>query len=131
MNDNLRQSWHAYMDKPSPEALESMLHDEVRFISPVVFTPQHGKAVTMSYLLAAGSVFADTKFTYTKEIDCDNRLVLEFEAEIDGKYINGVDIIDYDADGLITSFKVMVRPLQAVNMLWEKMGAQLAAAQSA
>lgn len=130
MSNKLQDSWHAYMDKPSPEALEGMLHDDVTFISPVVFTPQHGKAVTMSYLLAAGFVFADTKFTYTKEIDSGNRLVLEFEAEIDGKYINGVDIIDYDEDGLITTFKVMVRPLQAVNMLWEKMGAQLAQAQS-
>mgnify|MGYP000256470152 CR=1 FL=1 len=127
----LREKWHAYMDSPSAEALSDMLHDDVTFISPVVFTPQHGKHVTMQYLLSAGHVFNDTKFTYVKEIEADGRLVMEFEAEIDGKYINGVDIVDFNEDGLITEFKVMVRPLQAVNMLWEKMGAQLEAAKTA
>jgi hypothetical protein len=125
MSHNLKDKWHAYMDAPSAEALADMLHDDVSFISPVVFTPQHGKAKTMQYLLAAGHVFNDTKFNYVKEIDTDGRLVMEFEAEVDGKYINGVDIVDYDENGLITEFKVMVRPLQAVNMLWQKMGAQL------
>ena len=131
MVHNLRDKWHAYMDAPSAEALYDMLHDDVTFISPVVFTPQRGKAVSMQYLLSAGHVFNDTQFRYVKEIEADGRLVMEFEAEIDGKYINGVDIIDFDDDGLITEFKVMVRPLQAVNMLWQKMGAQLEAAKSA
>ena len=119
------------MDAPSADALSEMLHEDVTFISPVVFTPQNGKAVTMQYLLSAGHVFNDTQFRYTKEIEADGRLVMEFEAEIDGKYINGVDIIDFDTDGLITEFKVMVRPLQAVNLLWQKMGEQLEAAKSA
>ena len=127
----LRDQWHAYMDTPSADALSEMLHDDVTFISPVVFTPQQGKAKTMQYLLSAGHVFNDTKFRYVKEVETDDRLVMEFEAEIDGKYVNGVEIIDFDADGLITEFKVMVRPLQAVNMLWEKMGAQLEATKSA
>ena len=127
----LRDKWHAYMETPSADALSEMLHDDVTFISPVVFTPQQGKAKTMQYLLSAGLVFNDTKFRYVKEVETDDRLVMEFEAEIDGKYVNGVDIIDFDADGLITEFKVMVRPLQAVNMLWEKMGAQLEATKSA
>lgn len=131
MAHELQAKWHAYMDAPNAEALTEMLHDEVTFISPVVFTPQHGKPVTMKYLLSAGHVFNDTQFRYTKEIEGDGRLVMEFEAEIDGKYINGVDIIDFDADGLITQFKVMVRPLQAVNLLWQKMGEQLEAAKSA
>lgn len=131
MVHNLRDKWHAYMDAPSAEALSDMLHDDVTFISPVVFTPQRGKAVTMQYLLSAGHVFNNTQFRYVKEIEADGRLVMEFEAEIDGKYINGVDIIDFDDDGLISEFKVMVRPLQAVNMLWQKMGAQLEAAKSA
>lgn len=130
MAHNLRAKWHAYMDTPSADALSDILHDEVTFISPVVFTPQHGKAVTMQYLLSAGHVFQDTKFRYVKEIEADGRLVMEFEAEIDGKYINGVDIIDFNEDGLITEFKVMVRPLQAVNTLWQKMGEQLEAAKS-
>ena len=119
------------MDTPSADALSEMLHDDVTFISPVVFTPQRGKPVTMQYLLSAGHVFNDTNFATQREIEADDRLVMEFEAEIDGKYVNGVDIIDFDTDGLITQFKVMVRPLQAVNMLWQKMGEQLGAAKSA
>lgn len=131
MSDTLLKKWHAYMDAPSAEKLSDMLHDEVTFMSPVVFSPQNGKAITMQYLLAAGLVFQDTKFTYVSEIDAHGRMVLEFEAEMDGIYVNGVDIIDYDADGLITAFKVMVRPMQALNMLWQKMGAQLEHAKSA
>lgn len=127
----LRDKWHAYMDNPTAEALSEMLHDKVTFVSPVVFTPQQGKQVTMGYLLAAGHVFKDTQFRYTKEIEADGRMILEFEADMDGKYVNGVDIVDFDENGLITQFKVMVRPLQAVNMLWEKMGAQLQAAKTA
>ena len=123
----LKEKWHAYMDKPSPEQLDLMLHPDCCFVSPVVFTPQKGKDITTKYLLAAGIVFGDSKFRYISETVDDNRMILEFEAEIDGKYINGVDIIDFDDDQLITQFKVMVRPLQAVKLLWEKMGAQLAA----
>lgn len=131
MTKTLLAQWHAYMDTPSADKLSAMLHDEVTFMSPVVFSPQKGKAVTMQYLLAAGLVFQDTKFTYISEIDAQGRMVLEFEAEMDGVYVNGVDIIDYDADGLITDFKVMVRPMQALNMLWQKMGAQLEQSKSA
>ena len=127
----LNEKWHAYMDAPSAQALDDMLHENCIFVSPVVFTPQKGKALTLQYLLAAGHVFDDRHFDYKKETITDDRMILEFEAEIDGKYINGVDIIDFDADGLITEFKVMVRPLQAVHMLWEKMGAQLDAAKQA
>lgn len=131
MSHSLRQNWHDYMHNPSAEKLSAMLHEECSFLSPVVFTPQHGKAATMNYLLAAGHVFGDSKFRYVTEIESDNRLVMEFEAEMDGKYINGVDIIDFDDDGLITQFKVMLRPLQAVNMLWQKMGEQLESAKTA
>ncbi|MDC0433264.1 MAG: nuclear transport factor 2 family protein [Parvibaculales bacterium] len=125
MQNKLVTAWHAYMDKPSPEALEAMLHEDCSFISPVVFTPQKGRDITMTYLLSAGQVFHDTKFRYVNELIGTHRMVLEFEAEIDGKYVNGVDIIDFNDEGKITQFKVMVRPLQAVNMLWEKMAATL------
>ncbi len=125
MSNQMIAKWHAYMENPSEEALSAMLHDDVTFISPVVFTPQQGKAKTMQYLLSAGTVFNDTQFKYVNETEAGNRMILEFECQMDGKYVNGVDIIDFDDDGLITQFKVMVRPLQAVNMLWQQMGEQL------
>ena len=125
MTKQLLAKWHAYMENPTEDALSELLHDDVAFISPVVFTPQKGKDLAMKYLLSAGIVFSDTKFKYVHEIESGNRMILEFEAEMEGKYVNGVDIIDFNDDGLITEFKVMVRPLQAVNMLWQQMGAQL------
>ena len=125
MTKQLLSKWHAYMENPTEDALSGLLHDDVTFISPVVFTPQKGKDLAMKYLLSAGIVFSDTKFKYVHEIESGNRMILEFEAEMEGKYVNGVDIIDFNDDGLITEFKVMVRPLQAVNMLWQQMGAQL------
>ena len=125
MTKKLAADWHAYMNNPSAQALEAMLHEDCTFTSPVVFTPQNGRDITMKYLLSAGHVFNDSKFKYKSELIGEARMVLEFEAEIDGKYINGVDIIDFNEDGKITHFKVMVRPLQAVNMLWAKMGLAL------
>ena len=100
MSNQLLAKWHAYMENPSAEALSEMLHDDVTFISPVVFTPQKGKELAMKYLLSAGIVFKDTKFEYVHEIETENRMILEFEAEMDGKYVNGVDIVDFDDDGL-------------------------------
>ena len=131
MAHELMSKWQAYMDNPSADALSALLHEDCVFLSPVVFTPQQGKAATMAYLLAAGGAFSNTNFRYVKKIEADNRLVMEFEAEMDGKYVNGVDMIDFDEDGLITQFKVLVRPLQAVNAVWAQMGEQLAQAETA
>lgn len=131
MTFSIIDRWHAYMDNPSRDALDAMLHEDCVFLSPVVFTPQQGKAATMSYLLAAGGAFDNTDFRYISKIETDNRAVMEFECTMDGKYVNGIDIIDYDDDGLITQFKVLVRPLQAVNAVWEQMGRQLDRAKTA
>lgn len=131
MTHKLVNDWHNYMANPSEDALREMLHEDCEFLSPVVFTPQKGRDLTTMYLLSAGQVFKDTQFRYTSELIGDNRMVLEFESEMDGKYLNGVDIIDFNDDGKITRFKVMVRPLQAVNMLWEHMGAMLEKMKSA
>jgi len=131
MTNKLVADWHAYMDSPSEGALRDMLHEDCEFLSPVVFTPQKGRDLTMMYLLSAGQVFGDTAFRYTNELVGESRMVLEFESEMGGKYVNGVDIIDFNDEGKITRFKVMVRPLQAVNMLLERMGAMLEQMKSA
>ena len=129
MSQALAQKWHDHIANPSPEGLAALLADDCCFYSPVVFTPQKGKEVCMRYLLSAAQVFdAQSKFRYVREVLDGDNFVLEFEAEIDGKYLNGVDLIHWNADGKIDNFKVMIRPLQAVNLLWEKMGQQLAAA---
>lgn len=122
-------AWHAYMDGGSdPAALAQLLADEAVFHSPVVHTPQAGKAMVMAYLGAAGQVFGNGSFRYVRELADGDSAMLEFEAEMDGIHVNGIDLIRFDDAGKITDFKVMVRPLKAVNKVWELMAAQLEAA---
>ncbi|MDE2434641.1 MAG: nuclear transport factor 2 family protein [Sphingomonadales bacterium] len=111
-----------------PAALEAMLADDAVFHSPVVHTPQVGKAKVMAYLGAAGSVFGNGSFRYVRELVDGDNVMLEFEAEMDGILVNGIDLIRFGESGLIKDFKVMVRPLKAINKVWELMGARLQAA---
>ena len=131
--------WHRAMKSKEAGLWEELLAEDVVFHSPVVFTPQEGKKVTMMYLMAATGVFGsadampestgdaqtESKFRYVNEIVGENSALLEFESEIDGTYINGVDLLKWDENNKLIEVKVMVRPLQAVNMLHQKMKAML------
>jgi len=130
------QRWHQHMKGDLPGGLDDLLDDDCVFYSPVVFTPQKGKALTKLYLSAAGNTFSEgekdqapgqakSKFHYSKEVLSGNTIVLEFETEIQGKYVNGVDIITFNDAGRIVEFKVMVRPLQAITILHEQMRTML------
>jgi len=121
--------WHDYMmGGADPAVLSDLLADDVVFHSPVVHTPQAGKPIVMAYLVAASHVLGNDSFHYVRELVDRDEMMLEFATELDGIAINGVDIIRFNAHGQITDFKVMVRPLKAINKVWEMMGAQLAAA---
>lgn len=140
------ENWHALLRGQYPGGLDVLLADDVVFYSPVVFTPGRGKDVTKLYLQAAFATIGggseksasadpkesgDTKFHYTKQVLSGNQAVLEFETEMSGKYVNGVDIITCNDAGKIVEFKVMIRPLQAVNLLHQQMGKMLASMQDA
>jgi hypothetical protein len=142
MIETCMKNWHLHLKGQYPGGLDALLADDCIFYSPVVFSPQKGKALTKMYLDAAGSTFSGgdkdkapgqtaSPFKYTKEVLSGNCAVLEFETHIEGKYINGVDIITCDESGLIVEFKVMIRPLQAVNMLHQQMQTMLASMQGA
>ena len=118
--------WYGYMKSHDSAALWDLLHPDAVFESPVVHTPQRGRDITFKYLSGAEKVLGGPGFKYVGEWRSDNGAVLEFEKEIDGIVINGVDLITFNADGQITHFKVMVRPLKAMNLLHQLMGAQLA-----
>jgi SnoaL-like domain len=122
--------WHAYFSGgKDPAALRALLAEDAVFHSPVVHSPQAGRDKVFAYLDAAGHVLGgEPSFTYVRELVDGNELMMEFTATIDGIFLNGIDLITFNDDGLIQDFKVMVRPLKAVNMLWEKMGAQLSKA---
>ena len=119
-------NWHRVIEAGSdPEALTAIICEDAVFHSPVVHTPQEGRAITVAYLAAAGQTLGNPSFRYLREIVDGDTAVLEFATEMEGIHVNGVDMITFDEDGMITDFKVMVRPLKAVNKVWEMMGAQL------
>jgi hypothetical protein len=117
--------WYGYLKSHDRSVLWDLLHPDAVFESPVVHTPQRGREVTFKYLTSATEVLGGDGFAYIGEWRSDNGAVLEFVREIDGIRINGVDIITFDDDGRITHFKVMVRPLKAMNLLHRLMGEQL------
>jgi hypothetical protein len=132
--------WHQHLRGKLDGGLDAILHPDCVFLSPIVYTPQEGREITKMYLAAAGATLADVepggsvggaltdgsgKFRYTREIRQGHHAMLEFETEVEGKYANGVDIITCDDDGMITEFKVMMRPLQAINAVHAQMKAML------
>lgn len=127
MNPNPLGLWHSCIKQRSPAALDQLLAEEVVFHSPVVHTPQRGKAVTTLYLTGALHVLVNDSFRYTKEVVSDRAAVLEFETVVDGVTMNGVDIISWNEQGQVIEFKVMVRPLKAINLLHQRMAAMLEA----
>jgi hypothetical protein len=126
MTTTALDKWYAYTRSHDRAALWDLLDPEAVFESPVVHTPQHGRDITFKYLLGADKVLGGPGFAYVGEWRSDTGAVLEFENEIDGIRINGVDMITFGNDGRITHFKVMVRPLKAINLLHRLMGQQLA-----
>jgi hypothetical protein len=135
------EQWHRYLKGQLPEALDELLADDVIFYSPVVYTPQAGKEITKLYLQAAAVALPGSggssgspapagsdssgRFRYTKQVLAGDTAVLEFETTVDGKYVNGVDIIRVDDRDKIVEFRVMIRPLQAVNAVHAQMRAML------
>lgn len=132
------EKWHQIVKTKDISLYDEFLSEDVVFYSPVVFTPQKGIDLTKAYLMAAGGVFSDknesskeeedkkdSAFRYVKEIVGDKNAILEFESELNGKYVNGIDLISWNEEGKITEFKVFIRPLQAVNALHEMMGKML------
>lgn len=114
-------AWHELVRSADAAALDALLDEGAVFHSPVVHTPQRGKKLVAAYLGAAFRVFGGTGFRYVREIIGPSDAVLEFEAEIDGIFVNGVDIIGWNGAGRIVDFKVMLRPLQAVDAVRRRM----------
>ena len=118
---NLIHRWHEVIESDDLKMLDEIIADDAVFSSPVDFKPMEGKEITMMYLHAAGKSFNMEKFKYTKEIHDDMNSVLEFETYIEDISVNGVDMIEWNEDGKICNFKVMIRPFKAVQKVQEKM----------
>jgi hypothetical protein len=122
-------TWHELVESRNARGLDSLLADNVVFHSPVVHAPQVGKAIAIQYLSAAFHVFFNKSFKYVREVTGPSDAVLEFQVEIDGLSVNGVDMLKWDAEGRIVDFKVLIRPLKAINLIHQKMAAMLQANQ--
>jgi hypothetical protein len=141
MIEQVIEKWHAHMRGQLPGGLDELLDDDVVFYSPIVYTPQVGKAITKLYLQAAGQTLPGEKpardtpagdaptigFHYTKIVMTGDTAVLEFETTVEGKYVNGVDIFRCNDAGRIVEIRVMIRPLQAINLVHAQMGKALEA----
>ena len=129
MSEHPIAAWHRLVQAHDPRGLDALLDADAVFVSPVVHTPQRGKPLAALYLAAAFRVFFNPTFRYVREIigPCD--AMLEFETEIDGVSVNGVDIIQWNEAGKIVEFKVMIRPLKAIQLIHQRMAAMLQANQ--
>ncbi len=125
MSLNTVSAWHQLVDSRNSSGLDALLSDDVIFHSPVVHTAQVGKAVTKQYLAAAFRVFFNESFRYIREVVGNHDAILEFQVEIEGISVNGVDMIKWNPAGQIIDFKVMIRPLKAINLIHQKMAAML------
>ena len=136
--DAVLEKWHEHLRGRLPGGLDELLDDDVVFYSPIVYTPQEGKAITKLYLQAAGQTLPGDssepsktsgdgpgRFRYTKTVTTGDTAVLEFETTVEGKYVNGVDIIRCNDAGRIVEIRVMIRPLQAINLVHAQMKAAL------
>lgn len=131
MSNHPLVTWHRLVRTQDSAGLDALLAEDAVFYSPVVHTPQRGKKLVAGYLSAAFRVFFSPSFRYVREIEGASEAVLEFETEVDGVLVNGVDLIKWNGAGQIVEFKVMLRPLKAVNVIHQRMAAMLQSEQQA
>jgi hypothetical protein len=129
LNRRIIDHWHRIARSGDGTGLNGLIHEDAVFESPIVHTPQRGKAITIKYLTAAIATLHNPSSEFVGEWSGDKSVIVEFKSEIDGIAINGIDMIRFDETGLITHFKVMIRPLKAVNLIHRRMGEMLAAFQ--
>lgn len=125
MAESPLETWHRLVRTRDPSGLSTLLAEDAIFHSPVVHTPQRGRKLAMGYLSAAFRVFFNPSFRYVRELVGPADAMLEFETEIDGVLVNGVDLIRWNDAGQIVEFKVMLRPLKAINLIHQRMAAML------
>ena len=123
---NFLKRWHKCVQNRDQKLLHELLAPDAVFHSPIVWTPQEGRAKAEMYLQGAVFVLANDHFQYSREICEGPHTILEFETVVDGITVQGVDMITWNEQGQITDFKVMIRPLKAIQLVHEKMGRLLA-----
>ena len=108
------------------EAITQLLAPDVVFHSPVTFHPFLGRETVTKLLGLVAQTFEN--FRYTDELDTDGAHALIFRASIEGKELEGIDLLRFDEEGLIADFTVMLRPLSGLIPFAQAMGAKATAA---
>lgn len=120
------ERWLQVIEDGQTAQLDDMLAEDAVFYSPAVFTPQRGRATVLAYLHAAEQMFSATNFHYVQKWYGENSAVLHFAADVDGLSLEGIDMIQWNDAGKITSIKVMIRPFKALQGVIVKMAELLA-----
>jgi SnoaL-like domain len=121
MTPPLIDRWISIIETGRTDDLDALLADDAVFYSPAVFTPQEGKTLTSKYLKAAAKLFDDTDFHYVEQWYSERSAILEFAATVNGIHVNGIDMIHWNDDEQIVSFKVMMRPFKALQTIMPAM----------
>jgi hypothetical protein len=118
MEANL-QRWHKVVFEKDFDLLNELLDENVEFHSPTLWKPKLGRDVTAYILQMITAMFED--FEYHREWISEDSLALEFSANIEGKNLKGIDLIRWNDEGKIIHFEVMLRPLNTLQLVFEKM----------
>ena len=107
------------------EAGRDLFTDDVTFRSPFVHTPYEG--IDALAFLLGNVVQLFENFKYLSQVETGDTAVLMFEATVNEKQLQGVDILKFDDEGKITELTVMVRPMTGLAALGEEMGRRIEA----
>lgn len=119
------KTWHKFITDRDSDTLDNFIAEDAKLYSPVVFKPVEGKFMVSMYLKAASKIIANDKFRYVNEVVNSKNAILEFETEINGIWVNGVDMLEFTKEGLLKEIKVMIRPLKGIQIVHQKMGEYL------
>lgn len=128
LNPNVAASlekWHAMVASKDLANLDAIIHPDATFRSPMAFKPYQSAQAVALLLRTVLTVFED--FAYHRQLASEDGLsvVLEFSARVGEKNLKGIDLIQFDAEGRITDFEVMIRPFNGLQALGAEMGARL------
>ena len=119
------ERWHAICEERDPAALDTLIAENAVFFSPVVYTPQAGKAKVIGYLKAAAEILFNDSFRYVRELRGTDEAMLEFTVTIEDIDVNGIDLIRWNMHQEITEFRVWLRPLKGLQIVQQRMAMKL------
>jgi hypothetical protein len=107
--------FRAAVEAADHAGMVACVSDDIVLHSPVKFRPFEGREAVSWLFEALLQTFED--FHYTDELEGEGTHALIFRTRVNGKDVQGLDLMRFDDEGLINDFTVMVRPMSAVKAL--------------